>query len=196
MPISCPVTDWELRTFIIASLPSSPNRSVRNAVSQRSEPPRVAGRHHKMRIAILGATSQIARDFIVSLARAGEGDELYLFARRPAAVSEWLVSLGIGGHYAVGEFSAFGKNTYDAIVNFVGVGDPARTAVMGASIFGVTFEFDRLALDYLDRHDRCRYLFLSSGAAYGCGFEEPVRRSSRAVFRAGDLPPQEWYGAA
>lgn len=147
-----------------------------------------------MRIAILGATSQIARDFIDSCARAGSGTELHLFARRPDAAAAWLAAIGCAGRFPVAGFAAFGNGTYDAVVNFVGVGDPARAA--GTAIFAATLEFDGLALDYVRRHDRCRYLFLSSGAAYGGSFEEPVRRSSRAVVSLNDLQPQEWYGAA
>ena len=51
-----------------------------------------------MRIAILGATSQIARDLIVSFA-AVEDKRLHLFARRPDEVMKWLASVGLSGRY-------------------------------------------------------------------------------------------------
>ncbi|NOT82503.1 MAG: NAD(P)-dependent oxidoreductase, partial [Gallionella sp.] len=41
-----------------------------------------------MRIAILGATSQIAKDLIVSFSLA-KNNQLHLFARRPNEVSAW-----------------------------------------------------------------------------------------------------------
>jgi nucleoside-diphosphate-sugar epimerase len=149
-----------------------------------------------MRIAILGATSQIARDLVLSLVQAGGQNELQLFARRPGAVSAWLDAVGLTGRFPVASFGAFGDGDYDAIVNFVGVGDPARAAAMGAAIFDATLEFDQLALRYVSARRDCRYLFLSSGAAYGGGFEAPARRSSKAVVSINDLSPQEWYGAA
>ncbi len=149
-----------------------------------------------MRIAILGATSQIAKDLILSLSRNDQQDELVLFARRPGAVEEWLNASGRANQFPVSDFAVFGNGSYDAIINFVGVGDPARAVAMGGAIFEVTLQFDALALAYVSEHRDCRYLFLSSGAAYGGGFDEPVRRSSTAAVSLNDLPPQEWYGVA
>jgi nucleoside-diphosphate-sugar epimerase len=148
-----------------------------------------------MRIAILGATSQIARDLIVSLAAAGER-HLYLFARRPDDVKKWLDSVGLSGRYSVDDFSAFGKYEFDAIINFVGVGNPAQAVAMGNSIFDITLQFDEMALDYLRARPACRYLFLSSGAAYGSSFDEPATRDTPAIVAINDLSPQEWYGVA
>ena len=149
-----------------------------------------------MRIAILGATSQLARDFVLALDRAGGEDELHLYARRPDAVSDWLEAAGRARRFPVSGFGAFGDGDHDSVINFVGVGDPVRAAAMGAAIFDVTLEFDELALRYVRRRRDCRYIFLSSGAVYGGGFEEPVHGSSRAAVFVNDLPPHEWYGAA
>lgn len=148
-----------------------------------------------MRIAILGATSQIARDLIVSLAAAGER-RLYLFARRPDEVKKWWDSAGLSGHCHVADFSGLGKHEFDAIINFVGVGNPARAVEMGNSIFDITLRFDELILDYLQAHPACRYLFMSSGAAYGSRFNEPVNRDTPAIIPINHLSPQEWYGVA
>ncbi len=148
-----------------------------------------------MRIAILGATSQIARDLIVSFS--AEADKhLHLFARRPDEVAKWLVSVGLPGHNQVDDFSGFGKQEFDAIINFVGVGNPAQAVAMGNSIFDITLRFDELAMNYLQTHPTCRYLFLSSGAAYGSGFNEPATRNTPAVVAINDLAPHEWYGVA
>lgn len=148
-----------------------------------------------MSIAILGATSQIARDLIVSFS-AAEDKHLHLFARRPDEVTKWLASTGLSGRYPVAEFSEFPKQEFDAVINFVGVGNPAQAAAMGNSIFDITLRFDELVLDYLRTHPSCRYLFLSSGAAYGSGFNEPANRDTPAVVAINDLTPHEWYGVA
>lgn len=147
------------------------------------------------RIAILGATSQIARDLIVSLSSAGE-ENLHLFARRTADVKTWLTSAGLEGRYPADDFSALGKSEFDAIINFVGAGNPAQLMAMGSSIFDITLQFDEMALEYLRTHPACRYLFLSSGAAYGSSFNEPATRDTPAIVAINDLTPQEWYGAA
>lgn len=147
------------------------------------------------RIAILGATSQIARDLIVSFAAAGE-QHLFLFARHPDIVKRWLDSVGLPGHFPADDFSRFGTDEFDAIINFVGVGNPSQAVAMGNEIFDITLRFDELVLDYLRTHQECRYLFLSSGAAYGSVFNEPANRATQAVVPINNLSPQDWYGVA
>ena len=149
-----------------------------------------------MRIAILGATSQIAKDLLHSFA-ARKSHELVLYARRPDVVAKWLTSVDLADFYTAADFAAFGSEEhFDAILNFVGVGDPAQAAAMGPAIFDVTLKYDELALDYVRQNSDCRYLFLSSGAAYGSSFDTPVDENTKAVFAINHLQPQDWYGVA
>jgi len=151
-----------------------------------------------MRIAIIGATSQIAKDLIQLFAdKSEEGVALFLFARRSEAVSEWLTKSKLAGRrYSVADFSAFGSQEFDAVINFVGVGNPAQAKAMGNSIFDITLRYDEMVLNYLQDHPVCRYLFLSGGAAYGSDFLDPVSRDTRAIVAINNLQPQEWYGVA
>lgn len=149
-----------------------------------------------MRIAILGATSQIARDLIESFAQ-HDTHTLVLYARRPQAVDDWLSRVNLSERYAVCGFEAFSEHEhFDAIMNFVGVGNPAQAAAMGASIFDVTLKYDELALDYVRQCSNCRYIFLSSGSAYGGSFDTPVDANSFATVPINNLQPQNWYGVA
>jgi nucleoside-diphosphate-sugar epimerase len=148
-----------------------------------------------MRIAILGATSQIARDLIVSCS-AETDKHLHLFARRTDELAKWLGNAGLSGRCPIDEFSAFAKQEFDVIINFVGVGNPAQAAAMGNAIFDITLHFDEMVLDYLHTHSACRYLFLSSGAAYGSNFNEPATKDTPAVVAINKLTPQDWYGVA
>ena len=148
-----------------------------------------------MKIAILGATSQIAKDLIVSFSTE-EDKHLHLFARRPVEVTKWMESVGLSGRYLAEEFSGFGGQEFDAVINFVGVGNPAQALVMGNSIFDITQRFDELVLNYIQAHPACRYLFLSSGAVYGSSFNKPVTRDTPAVIAINNLVPHEWYGVA
>ena len=149
-----------------------------------------------MRIAILGATSQIAKDLVLSFS-AHSNSELVLYARRPAAVSQWLASVGLVDRYTFADFAAFSAaEHFDALLNFVGVGNPAQAAAMGASIFDVTLKYDEMALDYVRQHPQCRYIFLSSGAAYGSNFDAPVNANTMAVIAINNLQPQDWYAVA
>jgi nucleoside-diphosphate-sugar epimerase len=147
------------------------------------------------RIAILGATSQIARDLVISFSTE-KNIQLHLFARRPDEVINWMLSAGLSGRYPTDDFAAFGKQEFDAIINFVGVGNPAQAVALGNSIFDITLRFDELALNYLEAHPTCRYLFMSSGAAYGAVFNEPANRDTHAVIAVNSLAPHEWYGVA
>ena len=149
-----------------------------------------------MLIAILGATSQIAKDLVLSFSKNSDHD-LVLFARCPVAVTEWMALVGLSDRFLVAEFESFtvGEN-FDAIINFVGSGNPAKTSAMGASILDVTSNYDELALKYLYHHPECRYIFLSSGAVYGSSFNEPVDENSKAVVAINNLLPQDWYALA
>jgi nucleoside-diphosphate-sugar epimerase len=149
-----------------------------------------------MQIAILGATSQIAKDLIVAFSKQ-DSHELVLFARRPEAVTNWLNSVDLQGRHTVKDYAAFNTDEhFDALLNFVGVGDPAQAAAMGASIFDVTLKYDQLALSYLEQHPLCRYIFLSSGAAYGSSFDTPVDENTKATVAINNLQPQDWYAVA
>jgi nucleoside-diphosphate-sugar epimerase len=149
-----------------------------------------------MRIAILGATSQIAKDLVLSFA-AQTNYELVLYARRPEVVSQWLGSVNMTERYTVTDFAALSTNEhFDAMLNFVGVGNPTQTAAMGASIFDVTLKYDQMALDYAHKHPTCRYIFLSSGAAYGSSFDEPVDQNTKAEISINNLKLQDWYAVA
>lgn len=147
------------------------------------------------RIAILGATSQIARDLILSFSCVSDV-RLHLFARRTDDVENWLAVNGLIGRYPVDSFAEFIKHDFGAVINFVGVGDPAKLRTMGNSVFDITHRFDEMVLEYLQTHQSCRYLFLSSGAAYGSNFAEPARRETPAVIQINDLTVHEWYGVA
>lgn len=151
-----------------------------------------------MHLAILGATSTIAKDFI-SLLLANSNHQLYLFSRNQASIDEWMRGLSLHHVDRIHnqDYSHFldGKN-YEALINFVGVGDPVKAVNMGSSIFDVTHKYDELCLAYQQINPGCRYLFMSSGAAYGSIFKQPASVDSRSTFPINDIGKQDWYGVA
>ncbi|MBF0460525.1 MAG: NAD-dependent epimerase/dehydratase family protein [Magnetococcales bacterium] len=146
-------------------------------------------------IAILGATSQIAQDLILSFAADGH-TALHLFARRPEVVSQWLAARVLPARYPVATFAGFGQQDFDVVINFVGVGNPAQTLALGNTLLDTTLQYDLLVLDYLRTHPACRYLFLSSGAAYGARFSAPVTEETPAVIPINALSAADLYGVA
>lgn len=149
-----------------------------------------------MRIAILGATSRIAKD-LIRLFSLENSYELVLFARGPQEVSDWMSASGIKNCHPVCNFTSFKNDQHlDALINFVGVGDPAAAQSMGSTILDVTHEFDALALNYVRKNPGTRYLFLSSGAVYGGGFATPADDQTHASFPINQLGAEDWYGIA
>lgn len=145
------------------------------------------------RVAILGASSQIAKDLIRAFAAGGRTEPL-LYVRDVEAARRW--QRGLGLDFAVADYAAYGAEAHEAVLNFVGVGDPQRAAQMGGAIFDITQRFDDLALAGLRRHPERRYIFLSSGAAYGSTFLQPAGPDSRASIALNALTPQEYYSVA
>jgi len=146
-------------------------------------------------IAVIGATSQIAKDLVRTIAP--ENDySVRLFSRRPQELKDWCVQELISGDIISLPYEKFIEGKFDTVINCVGSGDPARTAAMGGSILDITYEYDSLALAYLRRYPDCRYIFLSSGAAYGAVFREPAELGTNAVFPINSLSPSDFYAIA
>jgi len=148
-----------------------------------------------MNIAILGATSQIAKDLIISFAKHDE-HQCHLFSRSPSKVNIWLESVLAAKSFHSLSYADFDKGNYDAVINFVGVGDPARSKEMGSEIFEITYQYDQMALNYIQQHPACKYIFLSSGAVYGDVFEHPVNEDSVAQVPINHLGDTNWYAIA
>jgi nucleoside-diphosphate-sugar epimerase len=149
-----------------------------------------------LRIAILGATSEIAMDLIQSFLENSKY-QLTLFGRRPNAIIDLASSRGFSGLYDVKYLEEFNVNQkYDVLINFIGVGDPVKAVILGASILEVTYKYDDLAIEYLKQHPHCRYIFLSSGAVYGSDFSIPASEKSNSVIPVNEIQSQNWYGIA
>ncbi|MBT4730557.1 NAD(P)-dependent oxidoreductase, partial [Candidatus Woesearchaeota archaeon] len=101
-----------------------------------------------MKIAILGATSQIAQDLILSFSINKDYD-FSLFGRNIELLEKWINSENLSEKYQIQEYSEFvNHQKYDVIINFVGIGDPAKAQKMGSDIFKVTEQYDDMALEY------------------------------------------------
>ena len=152
-----------------------------------------------MNIAILGATSNIAKDLIFNLVGENRVFNISLFSRDITNLKSWLDKQNIINEISlIGLYSDFSnKDNYDVIFNFVGIGDPAKAIKMGASIIDTTYEFDSLAIDYIKVNPLTKYFFLSSGAAYGSeNFSTSVNNQSEAHIKINDIKPQDWYSVA
>jgi len=147
-----------------------------------------------MRIAIFGGTSQIAKDFVLACSHFS-GDELILFSRKTKFLRNWLEDNRLSGRYIACDYAELESTSpYEAIINFVGVGDPSKALEMGPNIFEVTTHYDQLALNYLHGHTQCRYIFMSSGAAYLSDFKSPANINTTSTLQLNQLHHHDWYG--
>jgi nucleoside-diphosphate-sugar epimerase len=146
-------------------------------------------------IAIVGATSQIAKDLVLSLVTQGATKPL-LYVRHMDAAAQWLQANSLQESCSLHRYDEYGQLPHQAVINFVGVGDPKRAAEMGSSIFEVTQRFDDMVLAELVKNPLRRYLFLSSGAVYGNSFAAPVTSSTEARIAINAIAPQDYYAVA
>jgi nucleoside-diphosphate-sugar epimerase len=150
-----------------------------------------------MRIAILGATSQIAKDIIISCANDNCNHDLVLFARKPDLMSKWLLTVNLNNRYRAHNFSVFNENDkFDAIINFVGICNSTKVIEAGVLALDITQKYDDMALSYIKENPSCKYIFISSGAVYGSNFNKPVEKNTMTTFSVNSLKPQDWYGVA
>ena len=131
-----------------------------------------------MLIALLGATSHIAKGLVYSFLYRGVTGECHLFARNTAGVTAFLETLNaVRGSitFVIRDLDLFedSESKYDVIINCVGIVAPSKLRCAGAEIFFVTEEYDRRVTYYLERHPGARYTSFSSGAVYGRDFLLP-----------------------
>jgi len=152
--------------------------------------------HNIVKIAIFGATSQIAKDLIMYFEKSSD-HELTLFGREPRVIVNWLNNVAIEKCYCVKDYASFTiDDNYDVVINFIGVSNPAQAKEMGSTIFDITYHYDMMILNYLKSHENCKYIFLSSGAVYGGGFNSPVTKETEASFPINNLSEINWYAIA
>ena len=149
-----------------------------------------------MKIAILGATSQIAQDLILSFSK-NQNYGFLLFGRNIELLEKWINSENLSKKYQVKEYSEFENHQkYDVIINFVGIGDPVKAQKMGSNIFKITEQYDDMALEYLKQNKEAKYIFLSSGAVYGGNYQKPVNKDTIATIDINNLKSTDWYTLA
>lgn len=151
-----------------------------------------------MNIAILGATSFIAQELVREWGSLNKVACIHLYARNIDSVELFCSTIKSGVTVLQGKtLDCFPDGViYDAVINCIGVGDPAKAKMMSNQIMDITFQYDDMVLHYLEQHPQCKYIFLSSGAAYGSDFERPASINKKASFEINSLQETETYGLA
>ena len=149
-----------------------------------------------MNIAIMGATSHIAKGLIDRFLQRGK-DHLYLFTRSADKIQDFLTAIGTpgNGNYTVcSNYQLFSSFSYDVIINCVGAGTMNKHTGDYTVYFMVTEEYDNLAIGYLwKKRPNALYISFSSGAVYGRGHSASVGEKSVNNVKVNQLSPQDYY---
>lgn len=148
-----------------------------------------------MRIAILGATSHIAKGLIYNFNKK-ETNELFLFARSKDRLLEFLKNIECVENFHLKGFDELNKERYDVIINCIGISSAADFKERVSSFCRLTEQFDNLVLDYINNHPDTLYINLSSGAAYGTDFSVPVNESTYSRWDINHISEADYYGIA
>ena len=120
-------------------------------------------------VAILGATSHIAKGLIINFIK-NNNVELHLYARSINKVEKFIgdwCGKNIELVEIKGDFQDLHSNKYGAIINCVGVGTTNKLSGDYFRYFEVTEKFDDLILGYLKNNPSAVYVNISSGIVYG-----------------------------
>lgn len=151
------------------------------------------------RIALLGATSHIAKGLIERFARHA-GCRLDLYARSREKARAFVESLSVlpGPEPEIfDDFDSLLSREYDVIINCVGVGTHHKLQGEFHRYFTVTEQFDNLILHYLaDCRPQALYISFSSGAVYGRELSAPATDDSRFCTRVNHVQPHDYYAIA
>jgi len=147
------------------------------------------------KIAILGATSHIAKGLICNFIQEGK-NKLFLFARTPKRAKDFIKSNRLKGDVNIFGFNDFAHKEYDFIINCVGMGTPNKVKDNQILVFNITEEYDNLILDYLSKFSQSSCINFSSGAVYGSSFNEAVGDSTVRKIKANNISREEYYGLA
>lgn len=154
----------------------------------------------KKSIAILGATSHIAKGLIYNFLRSDEF-KLHLFGRSPEKARGFVDSLelniGKKDDIVYEELKSFPKFSYGAIINCVGTGTFKKMRGDFTSYFTTTEEYDNSVISYLQGIDpRALYINFSSGAVYGRNFSAPVDENTANSIKVNHVAAEDYYSIA
>lgn len=149
----------------------------------------------KKKIAVLGATSHIAKGLIYNFNKKSEEYDLTLFARNIEKTKEFCNKEKINT-LNIKEFSSFDDGIYDVIINCVGAGTPTKLKELGGEIFEITEKYDNMCIEYINKRVETLYINLSSGAVYGKEFDKAISNETKVEIDINNLTGSDFYSLA
>ena len=149
----------------------------------------------KKTVAIIGATSHIAKGLILNFISNGNC-RLILFARSKEKIYDFLtvINANIDNQIRLEEgFANFSQGVYDVVINCIGVGTLRNISGKFYRYFTVTEQFDNLIIDYLRKNPNTIYISMSSGIVYGRHHLEPVDNHNQTKIPVNSVTPEDYY---
>ena len=131
----------------------------------------------KSKISILGATGHIGKNLSYYFGK-DKNFELFLFARDEKKLEKILTQYESKNNFSIRKYDEFNDSRYDAVINCVGLSNPADIAVAEEESLETTETFDVLTLEYLKNFPKTKLINFSSGAVYGGQFSSPIKNTS------------------
>ena len=155
----------------------------------------------RKKIAILGATSNIAKSLILNYYEDPDA-ELFLFTTSMVALNSFLSNnLSDSGknhkHNQYDGYDGFRGNMYDVIINCIGPGTLRDGKGCYTDYFTLTEKFDNLVIEHLCRDNGdALYICFSSGAIYGRELSSPATVDSVNGIVVNKIMPIDYHSIA
>jgi len=148
------------------------------------------------KIAIIGATSHIAKGLIYIFSQHTERYKVDLFARNINKLSNFLLKENLSKKFLISDFSKFCEGKYEVIINCIGTGTPIGFQAQQSNIMRTTEQFDNMILDYLAENTESLYINMSSGAVYGKDYINPINQKTCPILDINNLSESDSYFVA
>ena len=129
-------------------------------------------------VAILGCTGHIGKNLIFNFKKEKKFN-LFLFSRDKQKIKKVITDCNLQDDFHIKNYEQFNESKYDAIINCIGLSDPAKIREADNSILEITEKYDNMILDYLKEHTLVNYVNFSSGAVYGKDFISAAKDSTK-----------------
>lgn len=147
-----------------------------------------------MNLAIFGASGHIGKNLIYYL-KDDEHLKISCFSRSVEKISGFISAIKAENCIPV-TYDEFLNERYDAVINCIGIGDPAALKYAKDQIFRLTEYYDNLILDNLKKNQSTVYINISSGAVYGTDFKKPADKSFITEIDINNITTIEHYRIA
>lgn len=152
----------------------------------------------KIRVAILGSTSHIAKGLIYNFFQ-DEKFGLSLYTRSSEKVRDFLNSLKEkkGNDCIIRKgYGNFLKSAHDIVINCVGAGTLNKFQGDYTKYFTIAEGYDNLVIKYLRNNPEALYISFSSGAVYGGKFLKPAGENTTNCIAVNHIFPESYYSIA